>query len=158
MDVSERTILILDDDAPHTMHLQGILFQEGYRETFIFNDNQAAERWLARHTPEVAIIKPRLRDGSCRGIVSTLAKRSVPFIVYSELRPGTDSWLADGQWINKPCIPHIMLSAVRFAVAMRQVQTVANSLSREAQASTVPRMSGRKEHSNDIIVTAAIQS
>lgn len=137
MDVSERTILILDDDAPHTVHLQGILFQEGYAETFILNDNQAAERWLARHTPDVAIINPGLQHGSCRGIVSTLAKRSAPFIVYSELRPGTDSWLADGQWIDKPCIPNIMLSAVRFAIAMRQVQTIANCLSGEASASPV---------------------
>jgi DNA-binding NtrC family response regulator len=134
MEVSERTILILDDDAPHTMHLQGILFQEGYSETFVFIENQAAERWLARHTPDVAVINPGLQDGSCRGIVSTLAKRDVPFIVYTAFRPGPDSWLEGGQWISKPCIPHIMLSAVRFAVAMRQVQTIANSISGQTSA------------------------
>jgi CheY-like chemotaxis protein len=134
MDVSGCTILILDDDATHTMNLQGILFQDGYSETFVFSDNQAAERWLASHTPDVAIIDPRLRNCSCRDVVSTLAKRDVPYIVYSEFRPGPDSWLADGQWVSKPCIPHIMLSAVRFAVAMRQVQTIANSISGETSA------------------------
>src|SRR4051812_19238438 len=127
MEVSERTILILDDEAVHTMHLQGILFQEGYSETFIFSNNQAAERWLASHTPDVAIIDPRLRNCSCCDVVSILAKRHVPYIVYSEFRPGPDSWLADGHWVGKPCIPRVMLSEVRFAIAVRQVQTIASS-------------------------------
>lgn len=128
-DVTKQAVLILDDEAKHAIDVHGILLQEGFVEIFTFHDNQAAERWLARHTPDIAIGDPRLRDGSCRGVVSTLTKRGVPYIVYSEMRPGSGSWLADGQWIAKPCIPHLMLSAVRFAIAMRQVQTIASSMS-----------------------------
>jgi hypothetical protein len=142
MEVSEHPILILDGDAAHTMDLQGILFQEGFAETFGVDDNQTAELWLARHTSDVGIINPRLQDDSCRGIVSALVKQSVLFVLYLKFRRGVDSWLADGQWINKPCIPHFMLSAVKFAVAMRQVRTVVNFYPGEASASPAQTSAG----------------
>lgn len=123
------SIMILENQANYAIELQGILFQAGFSEVFTFGNNQAAEAWLARHTPDIAILTPRLSDGSCRGVVTTLTWRRIPYIVYSELRPGAGSWLLDGRWISKPCVPHVIISAVGFAVAQRQIQTKASAAS-----------------------------
>lgn len=119
----DRSILILDNDAAHAVELHGILLSDGFSEIYTLHDNLAAERWLAQHTPDIAIIDPLLRDGSCRSIVSTLRKRQIPFVVYSDLRPDCE-WLSDGDWVSKPCSPHVMLSSVRFAMAVRDLRTI----------------------------------
>lgn len=138
MDGKESSILIMDTEAKHATDLHRILLSAGLTEIFTFDDNLSVERWLSRHTPDIAIVDPRLRDGSSRGAVSTLARRGVPYVVYSEMRPGPGSWLAEGQWVAKPCIPHVMLSAVRFAIAMRQVQTIASSISVGGSITVLP--------------------
>lgn len=126
---SGKSVIIRDAKASYASGLSQVLFADGIFEVNIFHQSESAERWIAMNTLDMAIIDPELRDGACHGLVSTLVKRMVPYIVHSEFRPSAGSWLTDGQWVRKSCSRDAILAAVRLAISLRQIHMAANDLS-----------------------------
>jgi DNA-binding response OmpR family regulator len=137
--IGNEPILILDDEVGYAIEIQGILSQAGFRNCSTFHYCEVAERWLARQSPKVAIIDPRLRDGLCREVVSVLIHRNIPFIVYSSDDVGPVDWLKDGTWLPKPCAPHLLVSAIHLKLADSYSLSTSISLPRSSTASYHPQ-------------------
>ena len=106
-------VLVLEDEALIALDLQDELQSAGYEVAGPFTTCAAALEWLRTHTPDAAILDVALKDGPCREIALELARRKVPFLIYSGLYEDREL-LADLQhvpWIEKPAPPAVLVHA-----------------------------------------------
>ncbi|MGK9052082.1 response regulator [Neorhizobium sp. CSC1952] len=115
----DQTVLVLEDEALIAIYLEELLAQAGFDSISTYSSCVAATEWLQQHTPELAVMETRLRDGACDEIAAILAKRGVPYIVHSVERdiggrhPQMDSKC---KWVDKPCNPDEFIRAVKECV------------------------------------------
>jgi DNA-binding response OmpR family regulator len=105
--------LVLEDEALIALDLQDELQDAGYEVAGPFTTCAAALEWLRTQTPDTAILDAALKDGPCREIALELARREVPFLIYSGLSEDCQL-LADFHhvpWIEKPAPPAVLVHA-----------------------------------------------
>jgi DNA-binding response OmpR family regulator len=86
------------------MALEASLGEAGIPVAGVFATNAGALGWLARNTPELALLDVMLKDGTCIELAIALKRRGVPFAVYSGLPVSGDypSELQGVPWLEKP--------------------------------------------------------
>jgi DNA-binding response OmpR family regulator len=111
-DTSSRPyVLLLEDEVLIALNLQEELQELAFRVTGPFTTCAVALDWLKTNTPDVAILDAVLKDGPCRDIALELARREVPFVIYSG-HPEDQQLLAEFRhvtWIEKPVPPSVLL-------------------------------------------------
>ncbi len=96
------------------MAIEAFLEDAGFRVAGPFMSNAEALAWLEGHTPDVALLDVLLRDGPCTGVVRALRGRSIPFAIYSGLRPGNrPPELETVPWMEKPVSREDLAKALR---------------------------------------------
>lgn len=108
-------ILILEDEALIALDVERALTEIEPGSVTTIASCAAALKWLAKNTPDVAIIDIFLLDGECIEIAEILIERDVPFVVHSARRKVThDSHriFLRGIWIPKPAVPNDLVQTV----------------------------------------------
>ena len=102
--------LIVEDQALIGMSLEAYLEDSGFEVAGPFTTAAQALDWLARDTPEIALLDIMLGDGSCVTVAGELKRRGVPFAVYSGLPPGGElpAELRGVPWLEKPVSREIL--------------------------------------------------
>jgi DNA-binding response OmpR family regulator len=95
--------LVLEDQALIAMALEASLEDAGFRVAGPFMSNAEALAWLDNNAPDLALLDVLLKDGPCTSVVRALRARSIPFAIYSGLRPGSrPPELGAVRWMEKP--------------------------------------------------------
>jgi DNA-binding response OmpR family regulator len=111
-----KSILILEDEPlialDHDQHAE----QAGFTQVMIFSTCASAHEWLQTHTPSVALLDVRLRDGPCSEVATLLRNKDVPFVVCSgSSKEDVDPAFRQGIWMSKPCTPADLITALKQA-------------------------------------------
>ena len=108
-------VLILEDEAVVALNLQDEFEEAGYRVAGPFTTCADARSWLDSDEPDAAVLDTALKDGSCREIALELARRSVPFLIYSGHRQDRDllGEFDRVTWIEKPVPPSVLVEEFR---------------------------------------------
>ena len=113
--------LIAEDQALIGMALEAYLEDLGIDVAGPYPSCTEAARWVETHTPELAILDFKLKDGSCTDLARSLLARGVPVIIYSGI-PGTSDErqdLAGTSWLEKPVDRATLLNvALRLAPSL----------------------------------------
>ena len=80
---SQPTCMIVEDQALIGFALEAYLEEAGFGTCEVFPSAAEARAWLATHTPTVAVLDYRLKDGPCTTLTGVLAERNIPFVIYS---------------------------------------------------------------------------
>src|SRR5918995_3283844 len=80
---SKPLVLVLEDEALIALNLQDELQDAGHEVAGPFTACSAALDWLRTATPDMAILDATLNDGPCHSVAAELARRGVPFLIYS---------------------------------------------------------------------------
>jgi DNA-binding response OmpR family regulator len=112
---SGKLVLVLEDEAIIAVDLQEELSDAGYRVAGPFTTCEAALAWLSSATPDAAILDTVLKDGPCREIALELARRGVPFLIYSGYQETPELMAEFGHvtWIEKPAPPSVLIENCR---------------------------------------------
>ena len=104
-------VLILEDEAIIALNIQDELQDKGYRIAGPFTTCADAHSWLQNETPDIAVLDTMLKDGACREIALDLARRKVPFLIYSGHREDEELLreFHSVTWIEKP-VPAAVLA------------------------------------------------
>jgi DNA-binding NtrC family response regulator len=96
--------LIAEDQALIAMSLESDLEEVGIKIAGPFASCAQALGWVEGHTPQLALLDFRLKDGPCTELARMLRQRDVPVLIYSGLPPGpaVPPELRDLPWIEKP--------------------------------------------------------
>ena len=108
---SKPIILVLEDEALIAVNLQDELQDLGYEVAGPFTDCSAALDWLRAATPDMAILDATLNDGSCHSVAAELARRGVPFLIYSGYQQDRQllSEFDHITWIEKPVASAVLV-------------------------------------------------
>ena len=113
--------LVAEDEALIGMALEAYLEDLGIDVAGAYPSCSEAARWVETHTPELAILDFKLKDGSCTDLARSLLARGVPVIIYSGI-PGTNDErqdLAGASWLEKPVDRATLLNvALRLAPSL----------------------------------------
>lgn len=115
-DLRRPVFCLLVEDSPLVgLDLAEALDASGYYVAGPFPCGGEASDWLARFTPDVAIVDLTLRDGQCLGVVRELRARAIPFIVYSgsPARQRPFDLPADVPWLEKPSSHEMIVRTLR---------------------------------------------
>jgi DNA-binding response OmpR family regulator len=119
--------LVVEDEALIGMALEAFLEDAGFRVAGPFMSNAQALAWLEDHTPDVAVLDVLLKDGPCTSLVRALRRRSIPFAIYSGLRPGSrPPELETVRWMEKP------VSREDLTTVLRQIMPKTRDSARKA--------------------------
>jgi DNA-binding response OmpR family regulator len=106
--------LVVEDEVLIGMALEASLEDTGFRVAGPFASNAAALAFLETHTPDVALLDVLLKDGPCTSVMRALLGRSIPFAIYSGLKPGArPPELAAVRWMEKPVSREDLASVLR---------------------------------------------
>src|SRR5215210_306357 len=110
---SKPLVLLLEDEALIAVNLHDELQDAGYEVAGPFTTCAAALEWLRSQTPDAAILDAALKDGPCREIVLELARRGVPFLIYSGHSKACQllAEIDHVTWIEKPVPPSVLVQA-----------------------------------------------
>ena len=114
-------VLLVEDEALIALALTDDVEVAGYEVAGPFHRCSDGLDWLARETPDVAIIDIHLRDGSSAELAQMLRERNVPFIVFSgekRDRPVPEAF-AGARWLSKPVGTRELLETVGSIVPAR---------------------------------------
>ena len=102
-DVPNR-ILIVEDEAMVALSLANLVTDAGFLVLGPVASGSEAAQALDQSRPHAAILDMMLKDGVATRVATELARRGIPFIVYSGLPPGGVSLpeLARARWHEKP--------------------------------------------------------
>jgi DNA-binding response OmpR family regulator len=101
-----------EDEALIGMALESYLEDEGLTCLTVTSSFDAM-RWLSDHTPSVAVLDYKLKDGACASLAKALRQRSVPFVIYSGLPARAACPELQGVlWIDKPAARTTLLQAI----------------------------------------------
>ena len=111
-DARNRCVLVAEDEAAIGLDLSDELEQQGFNVIGPFMKGSAALAWLAKVTPDLAILDVRLEDGTCMDLARELRRRGVPFVFFSGsggLRGQFESEFPEARWVAKPAsLAHIL--------------------------------------------------
>src|SRR3954463_2749992 len=98
---SRPCCLVAEDQALIALALEAALEEVGIGIAGPFPSCAEASAWVERHTPELAILDFKLRDGPCTHLAKTLLRREVPVIIASGCPQGPDTppELCDVIWL-----------------------------------------------------------
>jgi DNA-binding NtrC family response regulator len=115
--------LLAEDQTLIGMALEAILEDAGVAVAGPFTSCEQALAWIEGHTPEIAIIDYKLKDGPCTELVKALRGRGVPVIIYSCYPRGADlpDQLRDVTWIEKPVARATLLDVLAASIPLRPV-------------------------------------
>jgi DNA-binding response OmpR family regulator len=93
--------LIVEDDPQVGLDLADALEEAGFFVAGPLTSGQSALDWLARFSPDVAVVAPVLKDGVAGSLIGELHKQGVPVLVYpaNTLGEGLRA-LASASWLN----------------------------------------------------------
>ncbi|MEO9229777.1 MAG: response regulator [Devosia sp.] len=114
----DKVALLLEDEALIAIDIESMLTDEGY-QVVTFATCSEALIWLREHSPAIAIVDVRLRDGACNPVARLLTERRIPFVVHSAALVGgfaSDPEFAAGVWLNKPSADGEMLVSISRAI------------------------------------------
>jgi DNA-binding response OmpR family regulator len=96
--------LLIEDQALIALSLEASLEEAGFEVAGPFGSSSEALLWLEERTPDLALIDVLLKDGPCLPVARALRRRSVPFAIYSGLKPPSPiaSEFQDIPWLEKP--------------------------------------------------------
>ena len=117
---SSPVVLILEDEAIIALNLQDELQDAGFRIGGPFTACADALGWLDGNTPDVAVLDTMLKDGPCRTVAVELARRTVPFMIYSGHREDREL-LVDFHhvtWLEKPVPPSLLIEECKRLLAI----------------------------------------
>ena len=111
---SKPCCLVAEDQALIALALEAALEEVGIGIAGPFGSCVEASAWVARHTPELALLDFKLRDGPCTILAQTLLGRGVPVIITSGCPQGPDRppELYDVIWLEKPVDPACLLALI----------------------------------------------
>src|SRR3954465_2088148 len=111
---SRPCCLVAEDQALIALALEATLEEVGVGIAGPFGSCVAASAWVERHTPELAILDFKLRDGPCTTLAQTLLGRGVPVIIATGCPHGPDTppELCDVIWLEKPVDPASLLALI----------------------------------------------
>jgi DNA-binding response OmpR family regulator len=118
--MNRPVVLILEDEAIIALNLQDELQDAGFGVGGPFTNCEDALAWLGTQTPDAAVLDTVLPDGPCARVALELARRAVPFLIYSGHREDRDL-LAEFHhvtWIEKPVPPATLVAACRRLLAL----------------------------------------
>jgi DNA-binding NtrC family response regulator len=106
--------LIAEDQTLIGMGLEATLEDAGVAVAGPFPSCRNALAWVKDHTPEIAIVDYKLKDGPCTDLVRALVRRNVPVIIYSGYPHGDDlpAEFCGLTWLEKPTARADLLAAV----------------------------------------------
>lgn len=78
-----RFCLIVEEEPQVGLDLADVLDTAGFFVAGPLTSGQAALDWLARFTPDIAIVDPMLKDGTYAELLGTLEEREIPVVVHS---------------------------------------------------------------------------
>ena len=106
--------LVAEDHALIALALEAALEEVGIGIAGPFGSCVEASAWVERHTPELALLDFKLRDGPCTNLAKTLLGRGVPVIITSGCPNGPDTppELCDVIWLEKPVDPASLLALI----------------------------------------------
>ena len=109
-----KIILIAEDEGIVALCLGDDLTEAGYEIVGPFATCAEAMRFLEDGTPDLAVLDPLLKDGSCQELASELARRGVPFVIYSGNRRDTEALAEFGNatWVEKPAASEAIIEAL----------------------------------------------
>jgi DNA-binding response OmpR family regulator len=113
--------LIAEDQALIGMALEAYFEDLGLEVAGPFASSVEAARWVETHTPELAILDFKLKDGSCSDLARSLLARGVPVIIYSGISGTNDERgdLVGASWLEKPVDrPTLLKIALRLAPSL----------------------------------------
>ncbi len=105
-------ILVAEDEAVIGMDLAEQLVEAGYSVLGPFTRRAEVHEWIARDTPDAAVLDMRLLDGSCEDAVRLLRNQRVPIVAFT----GGDDIpedLADMVAVTKPGSMDQVLAALK---------------------------------------------
>ena len=119
--------LVAEDEALIAMGLAADCDDAGLEIVGPFASCAQALDWVEEHTPDIALLDVRLKDGPCTALARTLVQRGVPVVIYSGvLHHGeTPPDLRDLPWIEKPVEGEDLLRALVRLVPLDLRATVA---------------------------------
>ena len=111
---SQPLCLIAEDQPLIGMGLEGTLEDAGIAVAGPFPSCRDALAWVKDHTPEIAIVDYKLKDGPCTDLVRALLARNVPVIIYSGYPHGEDlpAEFCGLTWLEKPTAQADLLAAL----------------------------------------------
>jgi DNA-binding response OmpR family regulator len=94
--------LIVEDDPQVGLDLADALEEAGFFVAGPLTSGQSALDWLARFSPDVAVVAPVLKDGVAGNLIGELHKQGVPFLVYpANTLSESLRALASASWLNQ---------------------------------------------------------
>lgn len=98
-----KRVLVAEDQAVVAMAMGDELTDAGYEIVGPFATCAAAMDWLARDTPDFAILDVELRDGPCTDLARELQHRGVRFAVFSgSMKTHSAALFREVPWFEKP--------------------------------------------------------
>ncbi len=95
MAVTERFVLVVEDDPIIAFDLESVLTDLGYHGVRLFRENESAIRWLATERPDFAILDYKLASGTSMDTAAVLLRDRVPMVFvtgYGEDLPLPDAF------------------------------------------------------------------
>src|SRR3954447_19257635 len=108
---SKPCCLVAEDQALIALALEAALEEVGIGIAGPFPSSAEALAWGEEHTPELALLDFKLRDGPGHTLVTALLGRGVPAIIASGCPQGPGTWpkLCDVIWLEKLLDPARLL-------------------------------------------------
>jgi DNA-binding response OmpR family regulator len=96
--------LLIEDNPLVGLDLAEALDASGFFVAGPFTSGHAAYDWLARFTPDVAVVDLSLTDGSCVEVIRELQGRAIPFLIHSGCKPSQSplDMATEVPWLEKP--------------------------------------------------------
>ena len=122
--------LLVEDSPLVGLDLADALDASGYYVAGPFPCGREASDWLARFTPDVAVVDLTLRDGRCHDVIRELQARAIPFIIYSgcPVRHRPIDVPSDVPWLEKPASTEMIVGSLLELLAVTAPETDRSSV------------------------------
>ncbi len=119
--LSGVTVLVVEDDLLLAMDLEATLVGAGANVVDICHTLPKAMARADADDFAVAVLDFSLGPDSVTPLARRLARRNVPFILYTGMQPGEPCLMEwrDYAVVEKPASPHILVSAIQNDVSAR---------------------------------------
>jgi DNA-binding response OmpR family regulator len=106
--------LVVEPDPFLALDLEIYCVENCYEIAGPYKTCKDAFRWLADHTPDLAIIGSEAQDGTCAPLADKLRRRRVPVIIHTADKRHAKSTpeFADAELLLKPFMPHQLTQAI----------------------------------------------
>ena len=114
-----RVILVIEDEPLIALDIQQAFEDAGAK---VMSARTLAAAMVAVENPDLsaAIVDHALGDGDSSDICERLSERNVPFVTYSGFA-NIDGACAEGEHVNKPASPSVLVATVTGLLASRPI-------------------------------------